>query len=130
VYLSDRVSKVRMIVRGPSLDASMSHYLVERITAIPNVEVMCNTSVSALEGSDGMLRAIRCRSHLADDEQTCAIRHLFLFIGAKPNTGWLAGSGFQRRHEPGVQIIYPLTVRAQMGWQLPKRNLQEARWRE
>jgi thioredoxin reductase (NADPH) len=54
---------------------------------------MYNTSVSALDGSDGMLQAVRCRSHLSSDERTCAIRHLFLFIGADPNTDWLAGSG-------------------------------------
>ena len=47
VYLADRVVRVWMIVRGPSLGASMSRYLVERIAATPNIEVLCNTSVSA-----------------------------------------------------------------------------------
>jgi thioredoxin reductase (NADPH) len=93
VYLADRVARVRMIVRGPSLSASMSRYLVDRIAATPNIEVLFNTSVSALDGSDGMLQAIRCRSHLSGDERACRIRHLFLFIGADPNTDWLAGSG-------------------------------------
>jgi len=93
VYLADRVARVRMIVRGPNLGASMSRYLVDRIAATPNIEVLFNTSVSALDGSDGMLQAIRCRSHLSGDERTCRIRHLFLFIGADPNTDWLAGSG-------------------------------------
>jgi thioredoxin reductase (NADPH) len=93
VYLADRVVRVWMIVRGRSLGASMSRYLVERIAATPNIEVLCNTSVSALDGSDGMLKAIRCRSHLSGDERTCPIRHLFLFIGAEPNADWLAGSG-------------------------------------
>ena len=93
VYLAARVARVWMIVRGDSLGASMSRYLVERITATPNIEVMYNTSVSALNGSDGMLQAIRCRAHLSGDERTCPIRHLFLFIGAEPNTDWLAGSG-------------------------------------
>ena len=93
VYLADRVARVRMIVRGPSLGASMSRYLVDRIAATPNIEVLYNTSVSALDGGDGMLQAIRCRSHLSGDERACRIRHLFLFIGADPNTDWLAGSG-------------------------------------
>jgi len=44
-----------MIVRGPNLGASMSRYLVDRIAATPNIEVLFNTSVSALDGSDGML---------------------------------------------------------------------------
>jgi thioredoxin reductase (NADPH) len=93
VYLADRVTKVWMIVRGPSLGASMSRYLVERISATSNIEILFDTSVSALDGSDGMLQAIRCRSHLSGDERVCSIRHLFLFIGADPNTDWLKGSG-------------------------------------
>jgi thioredoxin reductase (NADPH) len=93
VYLANRVAKVWMIVRGRNLNASMSRFLIERIAATPNIEIMYNTSVSALDGSDGMLQAVRCRSHLSSDERTCAIRHLFLFIGADPNTDWLAGSG-------------------------------------
>jgi thioredoxin reductase (NADPH) len=93
VYLAARVAKVWMIVRGRGLDESMSRYLVERIEATPNIEVMYDTSVSALDGSDGMLQAVRCRSHLSGGQRTCAIRHLFLFIGADPNTDWLAGSG-------------------------------------
>src|SRR5216684_4021506 len=50
VYLASQVAKVWLIVRGPSLDASMSRYLVERVTARPNVEVLTETTVSALEG--------------------------------------------------------------------------------
>ena len=93
VYLAGRVAKVWMIVRGPSLNASMSRYLIERITANPNIEILYDTSVSALDGGDGMLQAIRCLSHRTGDERVCEIRHLFLFIGADPNTDWLAGSG-------------------------------------
>jgi thioredoxin reductase (NADPH) len=93
VYLADRVAKVWMIVRGPSLSASMSRYLVGRITATPNIEILPNTSVIALDGQEGILETIRCRSHGSGQERACAIRHLFLFIGADPNTDWLAGSG-------------------------------------
>jgi thioredoxin reductase (NADPH) len=93
VYLSSQVAKVWLIVRGPSLDASMSRYLVDRITARPNVEILTETTVTALEGQDGILEAIRCRSHRSGEEVRRAIRHLFLFIGADPNTGWLSRSG-------------------------------------
>jgi thioredoxin reductase (NADPH) len=55
VYLADRVPRVWMIVRGHSLIASMSRYLVERIAATPNIKIIYNTSVSALDGRDGML---------------------------------------------------------------------------
>ena len=93
VYLSSQVAKVWLIVRGPSLDASMSRYLVERIAATPNIEVLTQTAVTALEGRDGILEAIRCRSHRSGEEVRRAIRHLFLFIGAEPNTAWLSRSG-------------------------------------
>jgi len=93
VYLSSRVAKVRLIVRGPGLEENMSRYLVERITARPNVEILTETTVSGLQGQDGILEAIRCRSHRSDEEKKFAIRHLFLFIGADPNTGWLSRSG-------------------------------------
>ncbi len=93
VYLSSQVGKVWLIVRGRSLDENMSRYLVERIAARPNVEVLTETTVSALEGQDGVLEAIRCRSRRSGEEVRRAIRHLFLFIGAEPNTDWLSGSG-------------------------------------
>ncbi len=93
VYLSSQAAKVWLIVRGPSLDASMSRYLVERIAARPNVEILTDTNVTALEGQDGVLEAIRCRQLRSGEEATRAIRHLFLFIGADPNTDWLSGSG-------------------------------------
>jgi thioredoxin reductase (NADPH) len=93
VYLSSQVAKVWLIVRGSSLQASMSRYLVDRITARPNVEILTGTTVTALEGQDGILEAIRCRSRRSDEGLRLAIRHLFLFIGAEPNTEWLSRSG-------------------------------------
>jgi hypothetical protein len=81
------------LVRGPSLDADMSRYLVERIAARSNIEVLTQTVVTALEGRDGILEAIRCRSHRSGEEVRRAVRHLFLFIGAAPNTEWLSRSG-------------------------------------
>ena len=92
-YLSSQVAKVWLIVRKPGLSANMSRYLVERITATPNIEILTETTVTALDGQDGILEAIRCRSHRSGDESKLAIRHLFLFIGADPNTDWLSRSG-------------------------------------
>ena len=61
VYLASQVAKVWLMVRGPSLEASMSRYLVDRIKGLPNVEVLTQTQISGLEGHDGMLEAIRWR---------------------------------------------------------------------
>jgi thioredoxin reductase (NADPH) len=93
VYLASRVSKVWLLVRGPDLAASMSRYLVDRITGLSNVEVVTRTEVTGLEGSERMLEAIRWRRRGSSEEVRRPIRHLFLFIGAEPNTDWLSASG-------------------------------------
>jgi len=93
VYLATQAAKVWLIVRGSDLAASMSRYLVDRIAGIANIEVVTRAEVSGLEGRDGALEAIRWRRHGATEEIRRPIRHLFLFIGASPNTDWLAGSG-------------------------------------
>jgi thioredoxin reductase (NADPH) len=93
VYLASQAAKVWMLVRGPNLGASMSSYLVDRIGALANIEVLANTQIAGLEGADGVLQAIRWRATTSAQETRCAVRHLFLFIGAEPNTDWLAGSG-------------------------------------
>ncbi|MFL5271298.1 MAG: FAD-dependent oxidoreductase [Anaeromyxobacteraceae bacterium] len=93
VYLASHVERVSLLVRGASLEASMSRYLVERIAGLRNVEVLLQTRITALEGRGGALEAIRWR-HLPSGEETRhEIGQLFLFIGADPNTAWLSGSG-------------------------------------
>jgi len=92
VYLASQVAKVWLLVRGADLYANMSSYLVDRIRRLPNVEVLTRTQISGLEGADGMLQVVRWWQG-ASAEARRAIRHLFLFIGADPNTDWLDGSG-------------------------------------
>jgi thioredoxin reductase (NADPH) len=90
VYLAARAAKVWVLVRGPRLAASMSRYLVDRLTGLPNVEILTGAELTALEGRDGLLDAVRWRH---DGRETVRpVRHLFLFCGADPNTDWLAGS--------------------------------------
>jgi thioredoxin reductase (NADPH) len=93
VYLASQGAKVWMLVRRPSLSETMSRYLVDRITSLPNVEVVTGAQVSGVEGSNGILEAVRWRVGATGEEVRRPIRHLFLFIGAEPNTDWLAGSG-------------------------------------
>jgi thioredoxin reductase (NADPH) len=87
VYLASRVKKVTLLARGASLRSSMSHYLVERILAQPNIEVLTHCEVTKLHGRDGSLERVTWRN--GADEITREICHLFLFIGADPNTDWL-----------------------------------------
>ncbi|HEX5067002.1 MAG TPA: FAD-dependent oxidoreductase [Myxococcota bacterium] len=92
VYLAEQAKRVTLLVRGTSLDATMSRYLVERITALPNVRVHLSCEVTALEGSGGHLEALRWRAR-DGREARIAASQLFLFIGAEPNTDWLRPSG-------------------------------------
>jgi thioredoxin reductase (NADPH) len=92
VYLASHVAKVWVLVRGPDLAASMSRYLVDRIAGLSNVEVLTQTNVTGLEGRGGVLEAIRWRQKSGEDVRR-PMQHLFLFIGADPNTQWLSGSG-------------------------------------
>ena len=59
VHFSGYARQVTMLVRGPSLEASMSHYLVEQLAALPNVEVRTGSSAIAAHGEDGRLRRLR-----------------------------------------------------------------------
>jgi len=93
VYLASQVSKVWLLVRGRDLASSMSRYLVDRIAGLPNVEVSTQTTVLGVEGRDAMLEAIRWRRGGSGEDVRRPIQHLFLFIGAEPNTDWLSGSG-------------------------------------
>ena len=93
VYLASQSAKVWMLLRGSDLSASMSRYLVDRIEGHTNIEVLRRAQVSGLEGRDGILEAVRWRLGTNGQEVRRPICHLFLFIGAEPNTDWLAGSG-------------------------------------
>ncbi|MGA8389269.1 MAG: FAD-dependent oxidoreductase [Pseudolabrys sp.] len=92
VYLASQAAKVWLLVRGKNLASSMSRYLVDRIEGLSNVEVLTRTNITHLEGNDGVLEAIRWRHGTSGEEVRRPTRHLFLFIGADPNTDWLAGS--------------------------------------
>jgi thioredoxin reductase (NADPH) len=92
VFLSGHASKVRMMVRGPGLAESMSRYLIDRISATSNIELMTETEIVALSGAaGGNLERVRWRDHRAGRESDAAIRNVFLFVGADPATEWLQG---------------------------------------
>jgi thioredoxin reductase (NADPH) len=94
VFLSAHAAKVYMVIRGGGLGASMSRYLIERIEATPNIELVFNTEVVALDGTpEASLERVRWRSRLSGEDTTIEIRNLFLFVGADPATSWLDGCG-------------------------------------
>jgi thioredoxin reductase (NADPH) len=115
VYFSGYASRVSMLVRGDSLEKSMSQYLIEQIAELPNVEVRTNTQAVAAHGGDGRLRSIEIRGGdgavTTEDADAC-----FIFIGAAPRTDWL--EGVLARDEKGF-ILAGLEVRDQ-GWPLER----------
>jgi thioredoxin reductase (NADPH) len=103
VYFSSHATQVTMLVRGSSLQASMSHYLVERLEQLDNVDVRTRTQAVAAEGN-GQLRALRVRGP-DGDEATVDADACFVFIGASPRTDWL--SGVVARDERGFILAGP-----------------------
>jgi thioredoxin reductase (NADPH) len=94
VFLAGHAAKVRMLVRGPGLADSMSRYLIERIAAAPNIELMTQTEIVALSGTPHSgLEKVRWRDRRTGVEAEGAIRNVFLFIGADPATEWLQSCG-------------------------------------
>ena len=93
VYLATQAARVCLVMRGRSLETSMSRYLIDRIAALDNVQVIPETEVIGLWGDGGMLEKVRYRNRTTGAEATRDIRHLFLFIGAEPNTEWLRDCG-------------------------------------
>ncbi len=92
VFLASHASHVHLLVRADGLEASMSRYLIDRICALPNVTLHVRTQITTLEGDEVGL----ARVHTSTREQgetrrdTLAVRNVFLFVGADPNSGWLS----------------------------------------
>jgi len=110
VYFSKYAASVTMLVRGPALTASMSHYLIEQIAALENVDVRTGTSATAAEQDDGHLRSVRVSG--PGGEETLAADACFVFIGASPRTDWLDG----------------VIARDERGFILAGRDAQAAGW--
>ncbi len=83
--------KVVMLVRGESLAASMSKYLIDEIAATPQIEVRCGTEVTEAHGS-ARLESVTIRCEQTGTTETVPADVLFIFIGAEPRTGWLGGA--------------------------------------
>ena len=94
VFLSSHARHVRVLVRGTGLASSMSRYLIDRIEAAPNIELLCETEVVELLGTQQHgLQGVRWRNLRSGAEEQHAIAHLFLFTGADPAASWLTGCG-------------------------------------
>jgi thioredoxin reductase (NADPH) len=115
VHFSAYAQQVTMLVRGPSLERSMSHYLIEQIAALENVEVRTGSQAVAAHGEAGRLERLRVAS-VDGGEYELDADVCFVFIGAVPHTDWL--DGVVARDDHGFILAGPDVHTA--GWPLKR----------
>jgi thioredoxin reductase (NADPH) len=91
IYLAQRGCRVSIVIRSSDLTHSMSHYLIERVEADARIDVSANTEVRTLAG-DEHLEAVTLEHTPTGERRTVTCSGLFCFIGADPETSWLADS--------------------------------------
>jgi thioredoxin reductase (NADPH) len=116
VYLSREAKSVTLVVRGPSLEASMSHYLIQQIEQNPRIKVRTCTEVQRAVGDDHLQKLILIDNRTGSTEEvTCG--RMFVFIGAAPRTEWLDGVVARDNH--GFILAGP-DLRNVCGWTLDR----------
>ena len=112
LFLSRSSAQVHVIIRGETLAASMSRYLIDQIEKNPRITVTPRTQVTALLGKD-QLEGVELLETSREQRSALAVRGLFVFIGAQPSTGWLAGQLAQDSH--GFLLTGTSIPQAQLG---------------
>jgi len=105
MHFAPHARQVSIVIRGDSLRSTLSQYLLDRIEAAPNIEVLARTEVTALHG-DGMLREITLREKASGRKRRLPTRWLFVCIGGVPQTHWAEGIGMVR-DEAGYIVTGP-----------------------
>ena len=120
VFFARHARRVTMLVRASSLEASMSHYLVQQIAESPTIDVRLDSEVVAVEG-DEHLEALTICNRSDGTEETMKAGHLFVFIGAAPRTEWL--DSVVVRDQRGFVLTGPdlmVDGRRPRGWRLDR----------
>jgi thioredoxin reductase (NADPH) len=116
MHLSREARSVTIVVRAPSLQASMSHYLIQQIEQNPKITVRTCTEVHRAEGSDHLEKLTLVDNRTGDTQEvTCG--RMFIFIGAAPRTEWL--DGVLARDDHGFLLTGP-DLRNVCGWTLDR----------
>ena len=97
LHLARYARRLTLVVRAPSLEAGMSHYLVRQLAATPNVDVRVGTEIVG-GGGDGWLTHLVLRDRASGAEETVDADGLYPSIGARPHTDWLP------RRSPGTTV--------------------------
>jgi thioredoxin reductase (NADPH) len=120
MYFSRYADRVSLLVRGKSLDSSMSRYLIDQLDKVPNIEVRTCTEVVGGTG-DEHLETLTLRNNASGESETVPASWLFVFIGAAPRTDWLEGC--LNRDGRGFVLTGPDLVvdgRRPAGWSLER----------
>jgi thioredoxin reductase (NADPH) len=118
MYFSQYARRVVMLIRGSSLEARMSQYLVDRLRATRNVEVRLQVEIEACHG-EARLEGITLRDRRTGTTEELPARFVFVFIGASPRTEWLAGT--VALDGQGFVLTGPDLAREHLaGWPLPR----------
>ncbi|MDG5806389.1 FAD-dependent oxidoreductase [Streptomyces ossamyceticus] len=120
MYLSRGAKSVTLLVRGESLAASMSHYLIQQLAETPNIVVRTGTVVEAAHGTN-QLERLTLKDVASGHEELVDAQWMFVFIGAEPLTDWLDGTVL--RDERGFILAGPdMTVDGSPppGWELDR----------
>ena len=116
VFFSRVAKSVTLVIRGESVEAGMSSYLVDQLNAIDNITIRTQTVVAEAAGSDH-LESIKLLHVPSNESEEVDTSHLFVFIGAQPRTDWL--DGILVRDEHGFVLTGPDLVvdgRRPTGW--------------
>ena len=108
MYFSKYARRVVMLVRGSTLGASMSKYLIDQLNATANVHIEFNSAVVEAHGEDH-LEAVSIHCTVTNEINKVPANSLFIMIGAAPNTDWLAN--IVERDERGFILSGPLLMR-------------------
>jgi thioredoxin reductase (NADPH) len=120
MFFSRYARRVVMLVRGPSLDATMSYYLIEQIRAAGNIQVECRTRLVEAHG-ENHLEAISIACDSTGEIHQLPASSVFIFIGAEPTTAWL--DGVVERDERGFVLTGPDLLKDRKrpkGWTLDR----------
>jgi thioredoxin reductase (NADPH) len=101
LFLTRHATRVRLVVREPDLEISMSRYLADRIRRNPDVELLLHTEVRELRG-DRSLEAVVVEDDQTHERTALDARRMFVFIGADPHVAWL---GDQLRLDSGGYVL-------------------------
>jgi thioredoxin reductase (NADPH) len=117
MFMARAANSVTLLVRGPSLEASMSYYLIQQIEQTPNIHVRTCTEVVGTTAEDDHLVGLTLENKRTGEREEVRSTRLCCFIGATPRTEWL--DGVVARDDHGFILAGP-DLRDVCGWTLER----------